>query len=79
MKSKSRSKSKAKDKDLEYADDLAEEGAVEWEEPDSLEEEDMFNPRHLEDEGDPKGDEEAWAEEDRIAAIVRERDEWDKL
>ena len=66
-----------------YDEDMVEEGAVEWEAPSLIEEEDMFNPRHLEDAvPEPEGHEEgseAWAEEERIAALVREREEWDRL
>jgi hypothetical protein len=60
-------------------------GVVEWDgnEDDTIEEEDLFNPRRLEDDhGEDEGPEEgseAWAEEERIASIVREREEWDRL
>ena len=65
-------------------------GVVEWagHEEDHIEEEDLFNPRRLtDDHGDneegtvdgPEEGSEAWAEEERIAALVRERDEWDRL
>ncbi len=76
-------KGSRKVKDGSYDDDLSEEGEVQWEAPSLVEEEDMFNPRHLEDA--PPVDEEteegseAWAEEERIAALVREREEWDRL
>jgi hypothetical protein len=79
---KSRSRAKKKTEEMVYENEVTEVGVVDWEEPSSVEEEDMFNPRHLEDddEGDEeKVDSEAWAEEERIAAIVRERDEWDRL
>ena len=72
-----------KAKEAAYDDDIAEEGVVEWEAPSQIEEEDVFNPRHLEDAApDPEGHEEGseeWAEEERIAALVREREEWDRL
>jgi hypothetical protein len=76
-------KASRKAQDGSYDEDLAEEGEVQWEAPSLVEEEDMFNPRHLEDA--PPADEEheegsdAWAEEERIAALVREREEWDRL
>ena len=72
-----------KAKEVSYDDDIAEEGVVEWEAPSQIEEDDIFNPRHLEDAApNPEGHEEgseAWAEEERIAALVREREEWDRL
>jgi hypothetical protein len=76
--------------DAVYEEEEALLGVVEWksEEDDAIEEEDMFNPRRLTDdksddddvdtEGPAEGTE-AWAEEERIAAIVREREEWDSL
>jgi len=76
-------KGSRKPKDGSYDDDLAEEGEVQWEAPSLVEEEDMFNPRHLEDappaDDEPEEGSEAWAEEERIAALVREREEWDRL
>ncbi len=76
-------KASRKAQDGSYDDDLAEEGEVQWEAPSMVEEEDIFNPRHLkdappEDEGPEEGSD-AWAEEERIAALVREREEWDRL
>jgi hypothetical protein len=76
-------KGSRKPQDGTYDDDLAEEGEVQWEAPSLVEEEDMFNPRHLEDappvdDGSEEGSD-AWAEEERIAALVREREEWDRL
>ncbi|UCC92625.1 MAG: hypothetical protein JSW25_08155, partial [Thermoplasmata archaeon] len=76
-----------------YEEEEALVGVVEWDghKDDQIEEEDLFNPRRLtdevEEEADPEGGEmdgpeegsEAWAEEERIAAIVREREEWDRL
>jgi hypothetical protein len=73
-----------------YEEEEALVGVVEWDghEDDHIEEEDLFNPRRLKDdtgaedeavdEGPEEGSE-AWAEEERIAAIVREREEWDRL
>ena len=76
-------KGSRKAQDGSYDDDLAEEGEVQWEAPSLVEEEDMFNPRHLEDappvDGEPEEGSDAWAEEERIAALVREREEWDRL
>lgn len=76
-------KASRKARDGSYDEDLAEEGEVQWEAPSLVEEEDIFNPRHLEDaspvdEGHEEGSD-AWAEEERIAALVREREEWDRL
>ncbi len=80
---KSRGRPRHADEDVSYEEDMAETGEVQWEAPDQVEEEDMFNPRHLEDDdGSGEADQEAgdaWAEEERIAALVREREEWDRL
>jgi hypothetical protein len=76
-----------------YEEDEALVGVVEWDgsQEDHIEEEDLFNPRRLTDEGGDDGDgateaedgpeegSEEWAEEERIAALVREREEWDRL
>ena len=73
-----------------YEEDEALLGVVEWvdHEDDHIEEEDLFNPRRLSDDPadddggadeDPEEGSEAWAEEERIAALVREREEWDRL
>jgi hypothetical protein len=87
LKSRSRSKARSKAEVMEYDDDMADAAKADWVKSDALEEEDMFNPRRLEDEQPPgdaieEGSEEGsdeWAEEERIAALMRERDEWDKL
>jgi hypothetical protein len=73
-----------------YEEEEALVGVVEWagHEDDQIEEEDLFNPRRLtDDKGDedvevvegPEEGSESWAEEERIAALVREREEWDRL
>ncbi len=72
-----------------YEEEEALVGVVEWNgEEEGIEEEDLFNPRRLTDDvgGDGPGTDEGpeegsdeWAEEERIAALVREREEWDRL
>jgi len=77
-----------------YEEEEALVGVVEWRgsEDDTIEEVDLFNPRRLTDdkgddeaegeaevEEDPHEGTEAWAEEERIAALVREREDWDRL
>lgn len=65
--------------EAEYHEDEAETAAAEWDGPETVEEEDLFNPRGLADDDGPPEGSDAWAEEERIAAIVREREEWDRL
>ena len=85
-----RSRNKKGRPEAVYEEDEALLGVVEWvdHEDGHIEEEDLFNPRRLtddstdDDEGadeDPEEGSEAWAEEERIAALVREREEWDRL
>ncbi|MCK4970505.1 MAG: hypothetical protein KAS77_08260, partial [Thermoplasmata archaeon] len=85
-----RSRNKKGRPEAVYEEDEALLGVVEWvdHEDDHIEEEDLFNPRRLsdspaDDDGgaaeDPEEGSEAWAEEERIAALVREREEWDRL
>jgi len=72
-----------------YEEDEALVGVVEWDasRDGDIEEEDLFNPRRLEDDkGDDGADDDGpregsdeWAEEERIAALVREREDWDRL
>jgi hypothetical protein len=90
LKSKGKAKGERDHQRVVYEDEEALVGVVEWnaEDDDSIEEEDLFNPRRLtddtgddstpEDDGPEEGSE-AWAEEERIAALVREREEWDRL
>ncbi len=72
-------------KEAIFEEDEALVGVVEWDasRDGDIEEEDLFNPRRLEDdagdEGDPEEGSEEWAEEERIAALVREREDWDRL
>jgi hypothetical protein len=65
--------------ETEYHEEEAEPASAEWEGPETVEEEDLFNPRGLADDDGPQEGSDAWAEEERIAAIVREREEWDRL
>lgn len=84
---KSRGRKAAREAVLE--EDGALVGVVEWDgsRDGDIEEEDLFNPRRLEDErdvegvddGGPEEGSDEWAEEERIAALVREREEWDRL
>ncbi|MCK5251736.1 MAG: hypothetical protein KAQ96_02255 [Thermoplasmata archaeon] len=85
-----RSRNKKGRPEAVYEEDEALLGVVEWvdHEDDHIEEEDLFNPRRLSDDPgdddggadeDPEEGSEAWAEEERIAALVREREEWDRL
>jgi hypothetical protein len=71
-----------------YEEEEALVGVVEWDghDEDQIEEEDLFNPRRLADEEDgddrdegPEEGSDEWAEEERIAALVREREDWDRL
>jgi hypothetical protein len=81
---KSRAKrSRAAREEEKYDEDLSVTGTAVWEREESIEEEDLFNPRRIEDEesgveDDGTGDAIDY-EEERIASIVREREEWDRL
>jgi hypothetical protein len=83
-----KSKGKKARNEVVYEEEEALVGVVEWDghDEDHIEEEDLFNPRRLADENDdheqvdgPDEGSDEWAEEERIAALVREREDWDRL
>jgi ribonuclease E len=78
---RSRGSKVSQDEDASYADELAMTGVAEWDASKDGDEgeEDLFNPRRVEDEALPEDDDHAAWEEERIAAIVREREDWDSL